>query len=75
MQFQCLFSGFQPGQPVSNIQIKVFIPHVKVEMDTNAVFKLILMTIKPHGRITAYIGTCVVVAAARTQHFNIYILS
>lgn len=55
-----LLSGYQPGQSVSELQLKILMPNVTMVLNTSPVLKLILLTLKPQGSITMVMGMCVV---------------
>lgn len=50
------FSGYQPGAAVSNMLIKVYIPELDINMNTNSELRAGLLHVKPHGRVTVHLG-------------------
>lgn len=70
-----LFSGYQPDQPVSEVQIKVFVPNVTIAMNTNSVLRVTLLTVKPHGSITMNFGMYVYITANISFCVTIFILT
>lgn len=75
-------SGFPPDQPFSAIQLKCLIPKFSLQMNTNGDWKIVLLPIKPRGRVILNMGMFIydiacenIMLREKTTFFQWYLFS